>query len=122
MEIADDDIDPADLAAELDTEPDPALADTDADAEPPEIFTGTARGGPWDGRTVESRRPSGFLLFDRPAGLAWIYDYDDSGVFVARDDTPAALRDGGEFNRWRAVEEQHYDLRVVDSDTAGGMS
>jgi len=121
MDIDEPDTDPADLAAELDDEPDPALvADEATDSDEGETFTGTARGGPWDGRDIESRCPKGVLLIDRPAGLAWIYDYDDAGVFDCRDDTPAALCDDGEFSRWRAAEEQHYDLRVVDEEPAAG--
>jgi hypothetical protein len=73
--------------------------------------TGTATGGPLDGRQITVRRPRGILLVDRPAKRAWIYDTRErSGVvqFICRhneglmlDDEKrihAAETDGGEFD------------------------
>lgn len=112
--------DEEDLAAELDDEPDPAVADDgdDADGDPPAVYVGKAVGGPWDGREAESRFPKGFLLVDMPTRRVWLYDRQDDGTFHARTDKAEALNDDGEFSRWRAASEDNYDILVLDEDTA----
>ena len=116
----DTDEDPGDdLAAELDEEPDPAVLDApEPDDDPAAIYTGKALGGPWDGREVESRFPKGFLLVDMPTRRVWLYDRQDDGSFHARSDKAETLNDDGEFNRWRAAEEDNYDIQVLDEDTS----
>lgn len=52
------------------------------------LFEGRCRGGPLDGQPAVSRFPAGFLLADKPAGKAWIYDRSEDGSFVARPDAP----------------------------------
>ena len=80
---------------------------------------GTCRGGPLDGHTLASRKPSGVLLVDRPAGLCWLYEWqpDDtgSGVFVVREGgQPRPLAegpaDGPGDSRYRAANEPDWDV------------
>jgi hypothetical protein len=105
-------IDGADLAAELDDQPDPTLIDDgDEDDGDADLYDGPVHGGPWDGRHAQSRFPRGFLLIDRVADQVWIYDRGDDGAFTARSDTPMAVDDA---KRWRAAEEDEYDILVPD--------
>jgi len=106
MTIEESDVDPADLVAELDDAPELDLAAVEDDSE---LYSGTARGGLWNGRAVESRCPKGFLLIDREHGWVWVYDRGDDGTFTVRSDEPAPLDDDG---RWRAAEEGNYDIMV----------
>lgn len=84
------------------------------------MHEGTCRGGPLDGQPLASRKPSGVLLVDRPAGLCWLYEWqpndgDAGGVFVAREGgQPRPLAEGpadqpGD-SRYRAAEEPHWDV------------
>lgn len=111
-----------DLAAEQDDE----SADPD-DSEPteagPELddrgdtYTGVCRGGPYDGHTVTSRFPKGFLLADKEHSNAFVYDWNGQ-AYVCRDPSGAALDDDG---AWRASEENTYDVIAMepDHDAAG---
>jgi hypothetical protein len=116
-----DDIDPADLAAELDDEPPDDLADDEGeyDDEDLETYEGTARGGPIDGQTVVSRFPKGFLLVDMEQQQVWLYDRTDDGSFQARSNGPVAMQDDGDDNRWRAADEDEYDILVPDMEYGG---
>lgn len=108
-----------DLAAELDDDPTPdELAVPDSPDDPAPLFEGIAQGGPWDGRQIQTRCPKGFLLVDMPTRRLWIYDLSEDGkTYVVRGDgTAGELRDDGDVNRWRAVDEGHYDVRVLDED------
>jgi hypothetical protein len=65
-----------DLAGELD---DPSLG---PDTDPPDTdddynftYDGVCVGGPYDGYTVSSRCPKGFVLVDRPNNRMWMYDF-----------------------------------------------
>ena len=109
--------DPADLVAELDDEPDADQDDADTDQTPPETYTGTARGGPLDGRTVQIRCPKGFLLIDRPQRQVWIYDRGPGGALVSVSDQPETLDDD---KRWQAADGDEYDILVPDMETDGG--
>jgi hypothetical protein len=106
----------ADLAAELDEEPDAEFLDDEdgTDGDPLPVYQGVCAGGPWDGRPAATRYPKGFLLVDKPGMQVWIYDRDEtSGNFTARTPNPQALLEDGPVNRWRAAEEPHYDLLAV---------
>jgi hypothetical protein len=50
-----------------------------------ELYEGRCVGGPLDGRQAESRYPTGFVLADKPAGKAWIYDRAGDGTFAVRE-------------------------------------
>lgn len=65
-----------DVVAEVDTAvpADAVGADAYADDEP--AFTGVCRGGPYDGRSVESRFPGGFMLYDKQNRRMWTYQAD----------------------------------------------
>jgi hypothetical protein len=110
-----DEPDAADLVAELDDEPEPGLPD-EPDGDPPDVYTGTARGGPWDGLSVTSRFPRGFLLVNMPGRRVWVYDRTDDGAFQVRGDEPEALDEEG---RWRAAEEPDYDILVPGMELGG---
>jgi hypothetical protein len=79
-----------DVAAELD---DPITAgasasdDTDDDDDFAVVYTGPCQGGPYNGQTMTSRFPKGFLLVDRPGNRAWLYDFA-AGVFFCRGQVP----------------------------------
>jgi hypothetical protein len=109
--------DPADLIAEIDDEPDDDYDDTDG-TDSPDMYTGTARGGPWDGRQAQSRYPRGFLLVDRDKRRVWLYDRQDDDTFQVRDDAGTELDDAG---RWRAAEEPDYDLLTPDAELDDGV-
>jgi hypothetical protein len=48
-------------------------------------------GGPLEGQRVISRFPDGFLLVEKPTGLAWLYDRSQV------DDPRWMMRDGSPF-------------------------
>jgi hypothetical protein len=114
----DEAIDPADLIAELDDEPDAEYGEDDYAEDDHEIFIGVARGGPLDGRSVESRFPKGFLLVDMENEQVWLYDRQDDGAFAMRTGSPISLADEGDDNRWRAADEDDYDILVPDMASA----
>jgi hypothetical protein len=62
-----------DVAAEVDTAvPADAVGDdVYTDDEP--AFSGVCRGGPYAGRTIASRFPGGFLLYDKQNRRLWTY-------------------------------------------------
>jgi hypothetical protein len=60
------------------------------------------------GLTGQSRYPKGFVLVDKPNGVAVVYDYKD-GDFIARE--PVVLDDG---KRWSAAESDGWDVRAYD--------
>lgn len=84
-----------------------------------QLYKGVAIGGPFDGRQLESRFPSGVLVVSVPEALAWVYDYADTpdgGQFECRDRDSA---NGGakRFEQRRAqkaAEGNAYDVRAVD--------
>lgn len=104
-----------DQAAELDTMPAPGTQQIPDDANTPS-FSGRCHGGPWDTWNVEIRYPKGFLLVHKPHKACWIYDRRTDGDFYVRSAEPEPLRDFGAKNRWRAADEQHYDIRVLDPE------
>jgi hypothetical protein len=106
-------VDPEDLAAELDDDPDPNLIEDDSAADDYQTFDGPVHGGPWDGRHVQSRYPSGFLLVDRPHQQVWIYDRVADGSFIARGDSPKGLDDG---KRWITADQGDYDILVPGAE------
>ncbi len=105
-------IDSADLAAELDDDPEPDLPDGDIDDDY-ELYEGPVHGGPWDERYAQSRFPKGFLLVDMPGKQVWIYDRADDGSFWARYEAPMNLDDA---KRWKTADEDQYDLLVPDAE------
>jgi hypothetical protein len=48
-------------------------------------FEGRCVGGPLDGQIAACRYQSGFVLADKPAGRAWIYDRAGDGSFAVRE-------------------------------------
>jgi hypothetical protein len=50
-----------------------------------ELYEGRCVGGPLDGEVAASRFPTGFVLADKPAGMAWIYDLAADGTFAVRE-------------------------------------
>lgn len=111
----------ADEASDVDAEPDEQALNAPAIEPfslPRELYTGVCIGGPWDGTTVESRFPRGFLLIHMPTRKLWIYDMTaDESAFKVRGTEPLDLRDDGSDNRWRAADEADYDIRVMDPET-----
>lgn len=65
------------------------------------------RGGPLDGRVMALRRPKGVLVVDKVADIAWVYDLNEDGFLVCRDDSGTALDTEG---RIRAAFENNYDV------------
>ena len=69
-----------------------------------QLYEGRCVGGPLDGEQAASRYPTGFVLADKPAGKAWIYDRAGDGTFAVREGggrrldprraTAAAIGDG----------------------------
>lgn len=106
-----DAIDPADLVAELDDEPDQDYADDEGDYDDLEVYRGPVHGGPWDGQQAESRYPKGFLLVDMEHGVLWVYDLRDDGAFYARNTEPTPIDEDG---RWRAADGDDFDILVPD--------
>lgn len=101
-------------AADPDDTTEPGPAETDDDADDTDTI-GTVRGGPYDGRTVTSRYPKGFLLADKARRLAYVYDYDGAGSFICRAAAGVPLDDDG---RWRAAEGSTYDVIAYDDAPA----
>ena len=54
------------------------------------IYEGNCQGGPLDGQPGSSRFPSGFLLVDKAANKAWVYDWTGT-VFNSRFEQPETL-------------------------------
>jgi hypothetical protein len=50
-----------------------------------QLYEGRCVGGPLDGEAAASRYPTGFVLADKPAGKAWIYDRAGDGTFAVRE-------------------------------------
>ena len=55
------------------------------------IYRGRCVGGPLDGAAASCRYPAGFVLADKPSGLAWIYDRTAEGTFAVREQDGRAL-------------------------------
>ena len=102
------DDDPAidDLAAELDdAEPSDAAGETVVDDDEESAYSGVCRGGPYDGRSIDSRFPGGFLLYDKQRQQMWTYTADPArpGEFtlLPSGETPPNLStaaDGVEYD------------------------
>lgn len=56
-----------------------------------QLYEGRCVGGPLDGDAASCRYPAGFVLADKPAGKAWIYDRAGDGTFAVRETTGRAL-------------------------------
>lgn len=71
-------------------------------------------GGPMDGQLLirrEDHGRKGVLLVDRPANECWVYEWEESRqVFLARNAIPAEVLIEGPVNRYRAAEEDNYDV------------
>lgn len=78
-------------------------------------YSGVCRGGPYDGRTVASRFPGGFLLYDKPNRLAWNYHSDPtrSGDFVCVG-SPASVHDSDALRD--SAEGLQLDVIAFDSE------
>lgn len=88
--------------------------DNDGDDVQPDGYTGVCRGGPYTGRTVNSRYPKGFLLADKASNTAWLYDRDAAtSAYVCRNPGGAPMDFDG---RWRAAEESEYDVLAYETD------
>lgn len=75
------------------------------------LFTGLCIGGPMQGEEGESRFPKGFVLVDKPNGLAWIYDWDsESETFQAREEVVYDPE-----KAFGAAEGIDYDVRALDA-------
>lgn len=115
----DTDLELDDLGAELDDaspiEVPATVAETAEQiaADDSALHTAVCRGGPYAGRTVTSRMPKGILLVDMPVRRCWRYDLIDA-AFVSRDTQWQPLLDDGVKNRWRAIEEQNYEVLAYD--------
>lgn len=76
-----------------------------------EVLEGLCVGGPLDGKQGMARFPRGFLLCDRPAGIAWLYDWDGTQFKVRdADGQPLVEDEAQEKNRYRAAVESEYDV------------
>lgn len=88
------------------------------------MFMYLCRKGPYDGRMHAGRRPSGFLLVDRPGavnadGVPWIWKYDKEEVWV---DDPGSPDENGQPTRefrgynWICRDEagEQYDPEKAD--------
>lgn len=82
------------------------------------LYTGRCVGGPLDGQVVESRFPKGFVLVDKNADLAWLYDYTEAqpkpggeifSTFQAREADGRTL---DHEKRIAAAEHSEYDVRA----------
>lgn len=83
------------------------------------FLKGTCHGGPLDGQERVSRFPAGFLAADKPAGRAWLYDWNpERGCFDVREP------EGRELDGDRAIEAavgDEYDVVAVSTgDDDGG--
>ena len=67
---------------------------------------GVCQGGPLNGKPAMSRFPKGFLLVDKQAGKAWVYDWTGA-AFICRDDEPRDLDAEG---RMDAAESTDWDV------------
>ena len=74
-----------------------------------ELYEGICRGGPLDGQQTESRFPGGFILADKPGERVWIYDYDGTGQFTARD-----VQDLNYEKALKTATGDQYDVRAYD--------
>lgn len=83
----------------------------------PDALVGECHGGPLDGTTGHSRYPKGFLLVDKQAGLAWVYDWNGT-AFVCRDETPRAEDYG---KRMDAAEGTDWDVQAYDAAEGAGQ-
>jgi len=88
--------------------------------EPEEVVQGSGtrqgqcQGGPLNGKPGMSRFPKGFLLVDKQADTAWVYDWN--GVaFICRDDEPRDLETEG---RMEAADSSDWDVVAF---TEGGV-
>lgn len=50
-----------------------------------QVYRGRCAGGPLDGAAAACRYAAGFVLADKRAGLAWIYDRTSEGKFKVRE-------------------------------------
>jgi hypothetical protein len=85
------------------------------DDEGSQLYEGRCVGGPLDGEAAASRYPTGFVLGDRVAGMAWVYDLATDGRFVVRE------AGGRKLDRRRATAAalgDEYD--VISAPWAGG--
>lgn len=78
-----------------------------------DYYVGRVQGGPLDDTLASSRFPKGFLLVNKPAGKAWIYDWNGE-VFLCRE--PEGL-DLDDTKRWDAAEGSEYDVRAYSEPT-----
>lgn len=118
----DDGVDPIDevtalndQAAEGDDSVPADAAGTEAYAAYEPDYTGVCRGGPYDGRTVSSRFPGGFLLYDKPHRLAWNYSSDpaQSGDFLCVG-SPTSVHDSDALRD--SAERLQFDVLAYDSE------
>jgi hypothetical protein len=110
--------DDEDLAAEIDdepdTEPDTDGDDDDGDGDQPDLYPCMIANGPWAGRSVNIRKPLGFLLTDPEQRLAWVYDRDpQTWMCETRTAQPQALRDDGAA---LAADSDEFDILVLDAE------
>lgn len=87
------------------------------------LLEGIAHDGPMDGGTMTSRRHSGVVLVDRPAGLCWLYDWrpnyagpvEVAGAFYCRETAGRPLeRDpAAGDNLERAAEQGDWDVQAA---------
>lgn len=80
-------------------------------------YEGECHGGPLDGQDMVSRFPKGFLLVDKPGNRCWIYEWEDDDFYVRNEDGEEVLVEGPK-NRYRAAEEENYD--VIAAPWGGG--
>lgn len=73
---------------------------------------GECHGGPLNGMKGSSRFPKGFLLVDKQANLAWIYDWNGT-AFLCRE---AEGRTVDYERRWETAESVDWDVQAF----AGG--
>jgi hypothetical protein len=75
------------------------------------VLSYVASGGPLDGQTVQSRRPAGFLLVDKPHLRVWPYDVNDHlKQWMMREGSPFVWND--QF--WGSNPD--HDIRAYDDD------
>lgn len=86
-----------------------------SESEASQAHEGRCLGGPLDGEVVAGRHPTGFVLADKPAGIAWIYDRLPDGTFAVRE------AGGRKLDHRRAIAAaigDEYD--VIAASWAGG--
>jgi hypothetical protein len=64
-----------------------------------------------DGQEAQSRFPDGFVLVDAHSQYVWVYDWNASGEFEARE---VAELDEAKLDRART--EAKYDIRAYDPE------